>query len=123
MTHPMQPVERDNDGMLRFKRNAIVRVLLDVGPLSMNALASMDFTDDDRAQFAQLIGYSLRGFSELSYVRDEQVEVAKRMAQGASEEQAKIATLEQTLAAVREKLAPVVPLLYAIHPDDLTRPR
>jgi len=37
----------------------------------MSKIAVMDFTADDRRQFAQLIGYSLRGYSELSYVDDD----------------------------------------------------
>ena len=71
--HPMQPVVRDEDGILRFKRNAIVRYLLDAGPYDLNYLSVMPFSDEDREQFAQLIGYSLNGFSELSYASDEVV--------------------------------------------------
>jgi hypothetical protein len=66
----MQPVVKI-DGVSRFKANAIVQHLLDTHPTSdMNALACMNFTDEDRMQFAQLIGYSLVGYSELSYVSD-----------------------------------------------------
>ena len=69
--HPLQPLEYDSEGVLRFKKNAIVRFLLDDGPNDMNRLAVMNFSQEDREQFAQLIGYSLSGFSELSYVSDE----------------------------------------------------
>lgn len=68
--HPMQPLIRTQEGTVRFKQNAIVRHLLDKGGIDMNMLARMDFTQDDRQQFAQLIGYSLSGFHELSYVSD-----------------------------------------------------
>ncbi len=34
----------------------------------MNDLAVKDFSDEDRCQFAQLIGYSISGYEELSYV-------------------------------------------------------
>ncbi len=71
MKHPIQPLEKDSDNVLRFKRNAIVRFLLDAGPFDMNQLASRPFSQEDREQFAQLIGYSLGGFSELEYVSDE----------------------------------------------------
>jgi hypothetical protein len=80
VTHPIQPLIRDEQGVLRFKRNAIVRYLLDCGPFDMNHLAMMDFTDKDREQFAQLIGYSLSGFGELSYVSDETYEKAANSA-------------------------------------------
>lgn len=66
-SNPMQPVVMV-DGIARFKGNPIVRHLLDVGKLSLNDIALMPFTSDDRAQFAQLIGYSVSGFGELSYV-------------------------------------------------------
>jgi hypothetical protein len=68
--HPVQPLERDGT-VLRFKKNAIVEHLLDNGPFDMNKLAVMDFSQEDREQFAQLIGYSLGGFEELSYVSED----------------------------------------------------
>lgn len=34
----------------------------------MNTLCIKSFSDDDRIQFAQLIGYSVGGFQDLSYV-------------------------------------------------------
>lgn len=37
--HPMQPLLKDEHGVLRFKANKIVRFLLDAGPFDMNALA------------------------------------------------------------------------------------
>lgn len=66
--HPIQPLMLDKQGVYRFKPNAIVRYLLDNGGIDLNKLACLDFSDNDREQFAQLIGYSLRGFGELHYV-------------------------------------------------------
>jgi hypothetical protein len=74
--HPVQPLITDKYGTLRFKENAIVRYLLDAGPFDMNHLAVIPFSDEDREQFAQLIGYSLSGFEDLSYVRDETYDMA-----------------------------------------------
>jgi hypothetical protein len=65
--HPIQPIEWDKSGVVRFKRNDIVRFLLDAGPFDMNQLACMNFTKDDRWQFAQLIGYSVSGIGDLGY--------------------------------------------------------
>jgi hypothetical protein len=62
---PMQPLV---DG--RFKENKIVNYCLD-NKTDMNDIARHDFTNEDREQFAQLIGYSLGGYSDLSYVSDE----------------------------------------------------
>lgn len=77
--HPMQPLVRDASGVVRFKENAIVRTLLDWATprgMSLNELAVMDFSQEDREQFAQLIGYSVGGYGELSYVSDDSCEKA-----------------------------------------------
>lgn len=78
--HPMQPVILDEDGVARFKQNAIVRYLIDrcaqLRVADMNSLAIMPFSREDREQFAQLIGYSVSGAGELSYMSDEIVERA-----------------------------------------------
>lgn len=77
VSHPPQPLIRDAYGTIRFKQNDIVRFLLDHGPHDMNAIGSRDFPREDRVQFAQLIGYSLDGFSTLSYVNDEDYQVVE----------------------------------------------
>ncbi len=81
MARPMQPLHKDDGGVIRFEANKIVRVLLDTGKLDLNDLARMDFSQEDQEQFAQLIGYSLSGFGELSYVRDETYEAAEAEAE------------------------------------------
>lgn len=69
--HPHQPLIKVG-GVERFKANAIVQHLLHLCEhqkiADMNYLAMLPFSDEDRVQFAQLIGYSACGFSELSYV-------------------------------------------------------
>jgi hypothetical protein len=68
----------------------------------MNHLAEMDFSAEDREQFAQLIGYSLSGFGELDYVSDATYDAAVRMHEaGESETDARIAALEDTLERAR----------------------
>ena len=71
MKHPMQQQYKDSAGVIRFTKNAIVEFLFNNGPFDMNLLARMRFSEEDRAQFAQLIGYSRSGFCDLSYVSDE----------------------------------------------------
>ena len=66
--HPMQRIIIDKNGIARFQRNEIVVYLLDNGGLNLNDLAEMDFSAKDRMQFAQLIGYPVCGYTELSYV-------------------------------------------------------
>lgn len=91
--HPMQPIVKDEDGVPRFHENAIVRYIVDhaadvvhpgakaidpdtdkpyhQGRLDLGKLMTMDFPQEDREQFAQLMGYSIAGYHELSYVSDE----------------------------------------------------
>ncbi len=76
---PMQPVYADGEGVTRFMENGIVRFLLDWSSnkgMSLNDLALMRFDNEDRAQFAQLIGYSLSGYGELPYVSNESFQAA-----------------------------------------------
>lgn len=123
MKNPIQPLAKDASGTLRFKANAIARHLLDTHPAcDLNTLACMDFTSDDRQQFAQLIGYSLSGFGELSYVDDETYNTVANMAEGLDARDAHIAALEQKLAelrAARDMLREPMARLLEMHPDDL----
>lgn len=81
--HPMQSIYIDKDGNARFKENKIVRYMLDRNIINMNDIASLRFSNEDRMQFAQLIGYSVDGYGDLSYVSDESynkaVEIADKM--------------------------------------------
>jgi hypothetical protein len=66
---PLQPIIIDERRVQRFQANEIVRYLLERAPVDMNDLAVMPFAIEDREQFAQLIGYSVSGIGELSYMR------------------------------------------------------
>lgn len=87
---PMQPMMRDARGTVRFQDNAIVRWLLDEASagrkVDLNTIGRRAlwtdglFTQADQEQFAQLIGYSLSGFHELSYVSDETAHAASQAA-------------------------------------------
>ena len=112
--HPLQKI-KDH----RFVANPIVQFLLDNGPYDMNDLAMMDFSNEDREHFAQLIGYSLSGFSELSYVSNEAVDAAYAICEREmTEEEARIATLQETLNNVKEHVAQAASVMFNIHPDD-----
>jgi hypothetical protein len=47
----------------------------------LNDIAMMGFSDEDQEHFAQLIGYSIGGYGELSYVSDESYRAAFDLAQ------------------------------------------
>jgi len=79
--HPPQPIVTATDGVRRFKENAIVRELLDFAishGFGMNEIAIRRYDAADRVQFAQLIGYSVSGFSDLSYVSDAEYDRATK---------------------------------------------
>lgn len=73
---PMQPVVL-NIGVARFQPNEIIRWAVNEGRIDLNEIASMHFTNADRRQLAQLIGYSIDGYGELPYVSDRAYEDAK----------------------------------------------
>lgn len=101
---PIQPLYTDSFGRLRFHPNPIVEHLLSVAPIDLNDLARMPFEDNDREQFAQLIGYSLSGFEELWYAAPSTCQAAELMSKGMGEQDARIAALEATLANVKASL-------------------
>ena len=92
--HPMQPVALDDRDVLRFRQNTLVRALLDrdtqrgrIYPEfparsdgGLNWIAMQDFSQEDQEQFAQLIGYSISGYHELSYVSDASAAEASALA-------------------------------------------
>lgn len=83
--HPMQPMVHDGKGVVRFKENAIVRDLLDAatdaGIMDLNKIGAANYSREDRVQFAQLIGYSVGGYSELSYVSNKDYAAAESAAE------------------------------------------
>jgi hypothetical protein len=123
MKHPIQPLE-NIDGIPRFKANAIVRHLLDYGRshgCGLNELHGMNFSKEDHIQLAQLIGYSLSGYGDLSYVDDDSYGAAVKMSKGKSEDAAKIEHLEEELGSLRKSLRQPMASLFGVHPDDLMR--
>ena len=77
--HPIQPIINVN-GIYRFKQNKIVRYLLDNGGIDLNQIAILacegEFSKEEQSHFAQLIGYSVGGYADLSYVTNKEYERA-----------------------------------------------
>lgn len=125
--HPIQPLIEDKHGVTRFKANEIVKYLLECGrtgtETDMNKIAHLDFSRSDREQFAQLIGYSLSGASELSYMSEEVLETAETIyISGKKNEDQKdvmIEHLQNKLRVLRENLAEALADFFERHPDDL----
>lgn len=117
MHHPIQPIEKDSNGIVRFRGNSIVAFL---AKDRLNELARMEFPDEDWEQLAQLIGYSLSGFGDLCYVHADTLTAAHKMADhpGMTEEQARIAALEATLKEAREHVRDAACTLFSKAPED-----
>lgn len=63
---PIQPIRKG-----RFVPNRIVQEILNNSNIDLNDISLLNFTDQERMQFAQLIGYSVSGFGGLDYVDEE----------------------------------------------------
>ena len=75
---PMQPIYVDGDGIVRFRRNAIVDYLHDTkvfNPNSISAILSR-FPIEDVEQFWQMLGPSVSGYGDLSFIRKETIKAA-----------------------------------------------
>ena len=123
IAQPLQPVAKDSHGVLRFRANELVRYLLDNGGIDLNKLACLDFSNEDRQQFAQLIGYSLSGYGELSYVDDTAYALADAASKGKTDPRdATIKHLSGIIARLKKALRRPMADLFEIHPDDLYDP-
>jgi hypothetical protein len=87
-TQPMQPIYLDDDGTPRFKNNAMIRKLLDEKFFSLEDVAAIweNVPVEDVEQFWQLLGYSISGYSDLSFVRTETIAEADAKAKALIEE-------------------------------------
>jgi hypothetical protein len=72
----MQEIEMDNEGIYRFKQNQILVDLLSSGLLDLNIIAATPYSNVDKMQLAQLLGYSVSGFGDLSFADTDIVETA-----------------------------------------------
>lgn len=93
---PMQPIKLDKHGTPRFVENRIVNTLLEkcqAHGYGLNQIASDlcrgNYTEHEMIQLAQLIGYSVSGFGDLSYAQEHPhiVEEADRIAEELLEEE------------------------------------
>lgn len=111
--HPIQPLELDDQGLLRFKANAIVDYC--VKEVGLNKLAAMFRIGeaehaDDWNQLAQLIGYSHSG--PPSCLSQETWYAAKEMHEkGISEHEARARALRDLLDAAEDRIAKAIDML------------
>lgn len=121
--HPIQPLVEDARGITRFKENKIVSDLLDKASehgFDMNKIALGGYAKEDRRQFAQLIGYSLSGYGDLSYVDDASYELAAAKGDtDKSDMEVERDYYRNKLRLLKNKLRSPVANLFDISPDDL----
>jgi hypothetical protein len=114
--HPIQPLQMEGE-VLRFKRNKIVEKLLETSSLDLNDIACMGFSEEDRLQLNQLIGYSHSGIPGCN---EEVWQSALAVyEQGVSEAEARANHLREELDALKAGMRKAVARLYGVHVDDL----
>ncbi len=79
--HPMQPLEFDKEGIIRFKQNAIVKFLIDqYSTQVLNYIyVSGDFPWEDYKQFVQLSGHRVSSCKDMKYATDEEIKRLDQM--------------------------------------------
>ncbi|HYX21035.1 MAG TPA: hypothetical protein VFA98_09355 [Thermoanaerobaculia bacterium] len=87
MRQPRQPIGFDEDGIVRFKANEIVRLLLEESKkhgFGLNEIARAVLTEEvpigDAVQFWQLLGYSVSGYGDLSFIPKKEIEMCDALA-------------------------------------------
>ena len=126
LAHPMQPIG-DDEGVARFKPNAVIEWLRDSRKIDLNEIAAQGFPDEDMQQFSQLIGYSISGYGDLSFVNrtpehlhavDLQADRAAIDDEPLTAEQAKILALEAVVEGQRKVLLQMKALLDEVDCGD-----
>ena len=85
MKFPMQPIQLDTHGTARFAKNRIVDDLLEFATargFGLNQIAIGDYSDEEHMQLAQLIGYSVSGYGDLSYSSEQSIQEADAIVEG-----------------------------------------
>lgn len=121
----MQPIEKIND-VVRFRANTLVRHLLDEASAGrkcgMNELYSqVKASKEEKQQFAQLIGYSVSGYGDLSYVTDEAYAAAALKAENPEKDEKDLLLdyYRGRLRQIQEAFAGPVGWLYNVPVEDL----
>jgi len=85
--HPMQRIEFDDRGVIRFRANKIIKDLIDSGAIDLNKIALAEYDQADEMQFYQLTGYSVRGYGGLPFVSKDVARLANRRADQLTQQQ------------------------------------
>lgn len=87
MKHPRQPIgfTDEDPPVVRFKGNAIIRWMLKQGEagrqFDLNSIDTYAFPADDLVQFWQLLGYSVSGYGDLSFIPDNEKDACDAIAE------------------------------------------
>lgn len=122
MKHPIQPAYEDDKGVLRFKPNKVVLLMLEIlreKCVDLNILHNRGYElpRDEWDQFNQLIGYSVHNAPLSDYGIATAAERAFNGDKTPDEEKG-LAAIQQ-LEELRNQLAEPLSDLFCVHPDDL----
>lgn len=93
MRQPRQPIGFGEDGVVRFKENQLVQLLLEESRrrgFGLNEIAKAVLTEKvsigDAIQFWQLLGYSVSGYGDLSFIPRAEIDQCDAIADAVFEE-------------------------------------
>lgn len=74
----MRELVKDKNGVVRFKQNVIIDWLQETKRIDLNDIARHIglFPIEDVEEFWQMLGYSVGGYGDLSFVREETIQEA-----------------------------------------------
>lgn len=101
MDQPMQPVLTDDQGIVRFQGNAIIKHMFDKGQFDLNDLCA-NFSIEDYEQLLQLLNFSVSAYGDMP-VRKSSVEQADSLA--AAEQVEDASRTDELKAAHRSLMA------------------
>lgn len=121
MKHPIQKTYLDKSNVLRFVKNDVVKLMVDLlksRGIGLNELHDIgsDISSEDWDQFNQLIGYSVSGAPIDSKIIDAAEAAFKSKSKDI--DAIKLQQMEHLIESVKEKLIDGLSELYNKHPDD-----
>lgn len=116
----MQPIVLNEKGVPQFQPNEAINRLFDAHAVyAATLLEAEDFSEDDRQQFAQLIGYTVQAYCKLPFASAEVAAEAQRkgaLLVRAAAEAARLKRFREDRAAMPERNAH----LFDLHKSGLT---
>lgn len=116
---PIQPIQADEHGRVRFVKNRIVDMMLEEpGPWDMNTIyievVKRGFTENEYFHFQQMIGYSVDGIPVPDDLAETEINSVR---ESIDTYEARIVDLQAKLERMKALMRPAVAELFEVHPE------